>query len=115
MTIKHVTQTIKELIGRDGVFGAQFVKSDGSVRTGSFRLGVKKGLATSQGAAPKTSAVAHDRVEQYDPEERGLLVVWDMNKGGYRSMYLDRIERITVRGHTIEKREDGWYDNDEKI
>ena len=51
------------------------------------RFGVRKGL-TGVGAS-------------YDPVENGLMVVYDVDKRGYRSIPLEGIEQITIRGKTF--------------
>lgn len=87
-TTKERTREIKRLLGRARVFGACFTKRNGEIRTGSFRLGVARGL-TGQG--PK-----------YDTESYGNIIVWDMNKGGYRTIPLHRVHYFTIRGRRIE-------------
>ena len=86
-TIVLVTKEIKRLIGNRGIFGCTFIKKDGSIRTGSFRLGVKKNL-TGIGQA-------------YNPEESCNLIVYDMNKRGYRTIPLDRVISFTINGNKI--------------
>ena len=81
------TQEVKRLLGGARIFGCRFIKRDGSVRTGSFRLKVKRGLT---GAGPR-----------YDTDSYGNIVVWDMNKGGYRTIPLRRVEYFTVRGQRV--------------
>ncbi len=108
-TTAEVTRAIKDLIGKDGIFGAKFIKADNSVRTGSFRLGVKKGLKGTEDGGPPY------RDHAYNPEDQGLLVVFDMSKGGYRSMKLDRVIEISVRGVKLVRQEDGWYADGVKV
>jgi hypothetical protein len=81
-----IKEKIKEL--RKGkIFGCSFVKrSDGSIRTGSFRCGVYKHL--------------HDGGLKYDPETHDLLPVFDMNKRGYRMIPIDSILEIHHKGQT---------------
>lgn len=107
---KQVTRAIKNLIGRDGVFGCVFIKKDGTRRSGSFRLGVKKGLKSVKTDAEHLSQVPATKTERdYDPEDQGILIVWDMTKGGYRSIPLDKVIQISVHGVTIKRESDGWY------
>lgn len=87
MTTKEAVQEIRRLIGNAQVFGCTFKKKDGSIRTGSFRLGVKKGI-TGAGKA-------------YDPDEYGHLTVWDMNRGGYRTIVVENIISIHIDGKEI--------------
>jgi len=77
----------RRLVGRL-IFGATFLKRDGSLRSGSFRLGVQKDL-TGAGSA-------------YDRESRGNVTVFDMNKQAYRTIRLDALQSLTVRGHTVD-------------
>lgn len=81
------TQQVREIVG-DDIFGATFTKADGSTRTGSFRLGAAVGL-TGQGLA-------------YDPEARGNLIVFDMNRKGYRTIKMERLISIRAHGETFE-------------
>jgi predicted DNA-binding transcriptional regulator YafY len=37
----------------------------------------------------------------YDPESRGNLVVYDMAKQGYRTIKLDRLQSVRVRGREV--------------
>lgn len=88
---RHVadhTREIKRLLGKARVFGAKFTKRNGQERTGSFRLGVRRGL-TGQGPT-------------YDTEGYGNIIVWDMNKGGYRTIPLSRVHYFTVQGRRVE-------------
>jgi hypothetical protein len=56
-------------------------KEDGSLRTGSYRLGVKKNL-TGKGL-------------KYNPADYGLIPVYDMNKN-YRMIWEDGIQQVTI-------------------
>jgi len=67
------------------VFGVTFIKKDGSRREMSCRLGVKSHLAGGE--------------LKYDPFERGLIPVYDMNKG-YRMVNLNTLQRISINGQT---------------
>tara|TARA_R100001163_G_C4973164_1_gene132270 strand:+ start:446 stop:721 length:276 start_codon:yes stop_codon:yes gene_type:complete len=62
-------------------------KEDGSLRTGSYKLGVKKNL-TGKGL-------------KYNPEDYNLIPVYDMNKD-YRMIWADGIQKVTVDGTTYE-------------
>ena len=66
-----------------GIFGAEFVKADGTIRTGSFRI------RPPQEDGPGMA---------YSPTSRGNLIVWDMNKQGYRSIKVERLRSITAGG-----------------
>ena len=62
-------------------------KEDGSLRTGSYRLGVKKNL-TGKGL-------------KYNPKDYDLIHVYDMNKS-YRMIWEDGIKEVTIQGTTHE-------------
>ena len=62
-------------------------KEDGSLRTGSYRVGVTKG---TNGNGLK-----------YNPADYGLIPVYDMNKS-YRMIWQDGIQEVTVDGTTYE-------------
>lgn len=86
MTTKEATREIRRLLG-SRIFGATFEKSDGSIRTGSFRLGVRKEV---DGAGIS-----------YDPASVGNLIVFDMRLGAYRTIRLESVRSLRVRGRTI--------------
>ena len=88
MTTSESTRNIKSLLGSARVFGCEFVKRNGEIRRGTFRLGVKRGLT---GSGP-----------MYDTESYGNIIVWDMIKGGYRTIVLDRVRHFTIRGERVE-------------
>ena len=107
---KSVPQAIQEICGTNGIFHIRWKKkdrrqfiikkySDGSeslmwnpdynkytiLRTGNFRLGVVKNL---KGGKRNT-----------DPNE--FLIAFDMSKKGYRNIYYNTIEKITVNKQTF--------------
>jgi hypothetical protein len=66
------------------IFGSQFIKrSDGSVRSGSFSIAVKKNTSGGGG--------------RYNPKKYGLLRVYDM-KRGYRTIPLDGMFSLNLNG-----------------
>ena len=80
-----------EMMNNSGglIFGARFVKrSDGSVRSGSFRTGVSKNIKGNP---------------RYNPKSHSIFRVYDMKKG-YRSIPLEGILSITLNGtvYTVE-------------
>lgn len=83
----EMTQDMKSRLGRARIFGCKFIKRDGSERTGSFRLGVSRGFT---GAGPR-----------YDTDSYGNIIVWDMNKGGYRTIPLSRVLYFIIRGQRV--------------
>jgi hypothetical protein len=67
------------------VFGVTFEKrTNGEVRNMAARNGVIKHLKGGD--------------LNYDPKKKNLLIVFDMNKKGYRSIPLDRVMEIKVGG-----------------
>ena len=78
---------IKEFVGLNKIFGAKFIKKDGTERKGTFRLRVRKGLT---GAGMR-----------YNPIERNLLSVWDLRKNGYRMIDCENVQEIRAHGVII--------------
>lgn len=68
-------------------FSCCFEKKDGSVREMNCRLGVRK-FVTGKGMS-------------YDPEERGLMTVWDAQVKEYRMINLKKV--ISVNGEKIDE------------
>jgi len=77
---KKALEKLYESAGR--IFYAEFVKKDGSLRRMTARLGVRKGV-TGKGM-------------RYDPLERGLLPVYDMDKSDWRMVNLNTLQRLSV-------------------
>ncbi len=69
------------------VFAVDFIKKDGTPRTMTARLGVKKGVT---GAG-----------KRYKPSDYDLLCVFDMQKAAFRTIGLDTVTRVTIGGETI--------------
>jgi len=65
-------------------FSVKFVKKDGSIRKMTCRKGVKKGL-TGGGA-------------KYNPVEKGLISVYDVAKGAYRTVNFDTLLEFKLGG-----------------
>lgn len=86
------TKGIRQALG-DKFFGATFEKRDGTLRHGTFRLGVRRDL--------KGVGMA------YDTNERGNLIVWDVQKKAYRTIRLEALISIRVRGREIVVRRKG--------
>ena len=70
------------------VFSVVFLKKDGSIRKMQCRFGVKKHL--------KGGKVA------FNPLERNLLVVFDMQKEAYRMINLETLMTINMKGTEYE-------------
>lgn len=93
MNTEQLRTFIKSLT-KDKIFGVTFTKRDGTLRDMTCRIGVTKHL--KGGELP------------YDPVEKGLLPVFDMNKvdpktnqkGCYRMVNLKTLKEIRCNGTT---------------
>ena len=77
---KKALEKLYESAGR--IFYAEFVKKDGSLRRMTARLGVRKGV-TGKGM-------------RYNPLERGLLPVFDMDRADWRMVNLNTLQRLSL-------------------
>ena len=69
---------------KGSIFSVVFLKKDGSIRHMTCRFGVKKHL---KGGNLK-----------FNPLDRSLLVVFDMQKESYRMINLETISNINMKG-----------------
>ncbi|QDP46478.1 MAG: hypothetical protein GOVbin4342_3 [Prokaryotic dsDNA virus sp.] len=69
------------------IFSVTFTKKDGTIRTMVARLNVKKGV--------KGTGMA------YNPIEKGLLPVFDMQKNGFRMINLKTVTELTIKGEGV--------------
>jgi hypothetical protein len=69
------------------IFSVTFTKKDGTVRTMVARLNVKKGV--------KGTGMA------YNPIEKGLLPVFDMQKNAFRMINLKTVTELKIRKEQI--------------
>ena len=69
---------------KGSIFSVVFLKKDGTIRKMTCRLGVKKHL---KGGRLK-----------FNPIERALLVVFDMQKEAYRMINLETLMSINMKG-----------------
>jgi len=83
--IKNTIATIQK--AENTIFSVKFIKKDGSERKMNCRLNVKKGV--------KGVGMA------YDPIEKGLLPVYDMEKGGFRMINLNTILELKIKGESL--------------
>jgi len=80
--------TLKKLTADGKIFSVLFVKrTDGALRRMVARTGVKFGIT------------GEDR--NWDPDDKGLLTVYDMQAKGYRMIPADAVQEIRVRKETI--------------
>ena len=75
-----------DLVADGKFFALEFEKRDGTVRHMQARLGVTRHLAGGTKA--------------YSDAAQGIVTVWSTDAGGYRSIRLDSIRAMTVRGTT---------------
>jgi len=86
--MKNFKETLAEIqTAQNTIFSVTFIKKDGSVRTMVARLHVKKGL-NGKGMA-------------YNPVEKGLLPVWDMQKNGFRMINLKTVTELKIKGEEL--------------
>jgi hypothetical protein len=79
---------LSALVSDGQIFAVEFIKrADGKLRRMVCRLGVKKHLKGGDSA--------------YDAKSHNLLTVFDMEKGGYRSIPVDAVQSLTVHGQTF--------------
>jgi len=79
---------LRALVQDGQIFAVKFIRrTDGNLRRMTCRLGVKKHL---KGGSAAYDAKAHD-----------LLTVFDMERGGYRSIPVDAVQSLTVHGQTF--------------
>lgn len=77
----------------NALFDVVFVKKDGSLRRMNARRGVKKHLRGGE--------------LKYDPREKGLITVFDVQKGQYRSINQDTIKSLRMGGRKFVVRPKG--------
>lgn len=85
-TIKKA-EIIREFVGKNKIFTATFIKKDGSTRVMNCQLGVKKHLKGG--------------TQAYNPIERNLLTVFDMQKGEYRMINISTLLQLKAHGDVI--------------
>jgi len=78
---------VREFVKNNKIFTATFIKKDGTTRVMNCRRGVTKGV-TGVGLA-------------YDPYEKNLLPVYDMQKGGFRMININTITELKGNGQII--------------
>lgn len=82
-TVQNIVRGIK-----DGqIFSVTFVKKDKTLRRMVCRLGVKKDIKGTGNS--------------YNPAERNNLIVFDMQKKAYRTINLDTITEVRLKGDDI--------------
>ena len=84
--IEKVIQTIRDM-AEGTFFSVWFTKKDGSDRKMVCRLGVAKNL--------KGGSLG------YNPVEKKLLHVFDVQKDGYRMIKIENIYRVKIKGEIV--------------
>jgi len=85
----NLFEAVDAIMNTNGkIFSAVFVKKDGTERAINCRLGVKKDL---KGTGLK-----------FDPYDKGLVPVYDMQKRAYRMLNTDTLRSFTFNGVTKE-------------
>lgn len=83
-----ITQELLKEMNSGKIFTAVFTKKDGSTRTMNCRMNVKK-YVTGKGLA-------------FNPMDKGLLPVFDLQKDAYRFVNLNALISLTIKGKTYE-------------
>lgn len=85
-TLPATRDALLELIDDGRFFSVEFTKRDGSLRTMQARIGVTRHLAGGEKA--------------YSDAAKGIVTVYGTDAAGYRSIRIDAIHSLTVRGRT---------------
>jgi hypothetical protein len=86
--MRDFRETLAEIQKAEGTFfHVEFVKKDGSLRKMNCRLNVKKGV--------KGTGMS------YDPIEKGLLPVFDLEKRNFRMINLKTVTALKIRKEQI--------------
>lgn len=91
MTITHIeaaTRILKYRADEEGkIFSCKFIKKDGTIREMVSRFNVQKGV-NGVGMA-------------YDPISKGLVPVFDMQKGEWRMINFSTIFELKIQGELL--------------
>ena len=80
------TEQVRKLVGNT-FFGATFIKKNGETRKMLCRCGVKKGV---KGVG-----------KNYNDVDYNLLTVYDVSKKGFRTINLNTLKELRVKGKVI--------------
>ena len=81
---RDILQLLEENRNPNTIFHVVFLKKSGELRRMSCMLGVKKHLKGGK--------------LSYNPKERNNLIVFDTQKGGYRTINLDTLINVNMKG-----------------
>ena len=84
ITREYATKLIKASKG--SIFSVNFTKADGTLRDMVCRTGVSKGV--------------NGRGMAYEPQDYDLMPVFDLQCKAWRSIRLDAVNRLTVKGRS---------------
>ena len=86
--MENFRETLEKIqTAENTIFSCTFIKKDGSVRKMLCRLNVKKGV-NGVGMA-------------YDPIEKGLIPVWDLQANAFRIINMNTITSLKIRKEQI--------------
>ena len=86
--MSNFNETLAEIQKAENTFfHVEFIKKDGSLRKMNCRLNVKKGV-NGKGMA-------------YNPIEKGLLPVWDVQKNAFRMLNINTITKLKIKGEEV--------------
>ena len=85
LTKKEAFTILENSSGR--IFSARFIKKDGTIRDVTARIDVKKGVK-GEGLA-------------FNPKEKNLLGVYDMQKNGFRFVNINTLQQIKLNKETF--------------
>lgn len=88
LTLPTTRDELLALVSDGKVFAAEFIKRDNSIRTMQCRLGVAKHLKGGTKA--------------FDDAAKGILTVFDMKATGYRSIRIEALVALTIKGQRYE-------------
>ena len=81
---RDILQLLEENRSPNTIFHVVFLKKSGELRRMSCMLGVKKHLKGGK--------------LSYNPKERNNLIVFDTQKGGYRTINIDTLINVNMKG-----------------
>ena len=82
--MENFRETLEKIqTAKNTFFYVEFIKKDGSLRKMKCRLNVKKGV--------KGTGMA------YNPIEKGLLPVFDLDKKGFRMIQLKTVQKLVIK------------------
>ena len=90
-------ETIERLVRGGKIFSVTFTKKNGDERVMTARMGVR--------------SYVNGKGMKYDPKSKGLLTVYDMQKGGYRMINAKTIKSVRCEGIELKVTEQRVFNN----